>query len=104
MPRTSIIVLDEDDFKKVPVKTAHSINILGFVESQEIESIYYLNSHYLEPEELGVKPFCFTKRGINQDQPRRHSQGYLPKARASLCLKTVRQHYGRCIRCTIRMK
>lgn len=52
------IVLNDDDFKKVPVKTSHSINITGFVESKEIDSIYYHSSHYLEPEELGVKPFA----------------------------------------------
>lgn len=55
------IVLDENDFKKVPVKTAHSINILGFVEAQNIDSIYYQNSHYIEPEELGAKPFALLK-------------------------------------------
>jgi DNA end-binding protein Ku len=52
------IVLSEDDFKKVPVKTSHSINIEGFVESQDVDSIYYQSSHYLEPEELGAKPFA----------------------------------------------
>lgn len=64
--KDQFIVLDEDDFKKVPVKTAHSINILGFVESQEIESIYYLSSHYLEPEELGVKPFSLLKEVLTK--------------------------------------
>jgi DNA end-binding protein Ku len=60
------IVLDENDFKKVPVKTAHSINILGFVEEQHINSIYYQNSHYIEPEELGAKPFALLKEVLMQ--------------------------------------
>jgi DNA end-binding protein Ku len=55
------IVLDETDFKKVPVKTAHSINIQGFVNAQDIDSIYYQNSHYIEPEDLGAKPFALLK-------------------------------------------
>jgi DNA end-binding protein Ku len=55
------IVLDENDLKKVPVKTAHSISILGFVEARDIDSIYYQNSHYIEPEELGAKPFALLK-------------------------------------------
>ena len=55
------IVLEEKDFKKVPVKTAHSISILGFAEAREIDSIYYQNSHYIEPEELGAKPFALLK-------------------------------------------
>jgi len=51
------IILDEEDFKKVLIKSAHSINIFGFVTEQEIDPKYYQNSHYLEPESLGAKPF-----------------------------------------------
>jgi DNA end-binding protein Ku len=58
------IVLDGDDFKKVPVKTAHSINILGFVSAQEIDPLYFQNSHYLEPETLGVKPFSLLNSAL----------------------------------------
>jgi DNA end-binding protein Ku len=58
------ITLDEEDFKKVPVKTAHSINIQGFVAAQEIDPIYYQNSHYLEPETLGAKPFSLLNSAL----------------------------------------
>jgi DNA end-binding protein Ku len=56
--KEQFIVLSEEDFHKVPLKTSHSINIEAFVESQDIDSIYYQNSHYLEPEDLGAKPFA----------------------------------------------
>jgi DNA end-binding protein Ku len=55
------IVLEEKDFEKVPVRTAHSIDIQAFVSSKEIDPIYYQNSHYLEPEELGAKPFAMLR-------------------------------------------
>ena len=55
------IVLEEDDFKKVPVRTTHSIDIIGFARVEEIDIIYYSDSHYLEPEELGVKPFILLR-------------------------------------------
>jgi DNA end-binding protein Ku len=64
--KDQFIVLDENDFKKVPVKTAHSINILGFVEARDIDSIYYQNSHYIEPEDLGAKPFALLKEVLIQ--------------------------------------
>jgi DNA end-binding protein Ku len=51
------VTLTEDDFKKVPIKTSHAVNILSFVEAREIDPVYYYGSHYLEPEELGAKPF-----------------------------------------------
>jgi DNA end-binding protein Ku len=55
------VVFEEDDFNKVPVRTTHSIDIVGFVNAKEIDTIYYSGSHYLEPEELGVKPFYLLK-------------------------------------------
>ena len=58
------VVLDERDFEKVPVKTSHAIDILGFVEAKEIDPIYYYGVHYLEPEELGVKPFQLLREAL----------------------------------------
>jgi DNA end-binding protein Ku len=55
------VIFEADDYEKVPVKTAHSIDISGFVDAKEIDTIYYAGSHYLEPEELGVKPFTLLK-------------------------------------------
>jgi DNA end-binding protein Ku len=60
------IVLDEADFQKIPVKTAHSIGILGFVAAQEIDPLYYQNSHYIEPESLGVKPFSLLNSALTR--------------------------------------
>jgi len=59
--RRQYLVMDESDFEKVPVKTAHSINIAGFADAAEVDPIYYHNSYYLEPEELGTKPFALLR-------------------------------------------
>ena len=58
------VVLEDKDFENVPVKTQHAINITGFVESKEIDPIYFRGSHYLEPDELGVKPFLLLREAL----------------------------------------
>jgi DNA end-binding protein Ku len=55
------VVFDDDELDKVPVKSTHSIDITGFVRGEDIDAIYYDGSHYLEPEELGLKPFFLLK-------------------------------------------
>jgi DNA end-binding protein Ku len=60
------VVIEESDFEKVPVKTAHTIDIHAFVEAKEIDPIYYYGSHYLEPEELGAKPFALLREALRQ--------------------------------------
>jgi DNA end-binding protein Ku len=55
------VVFEEDELDRVPVRTTHSIDIIGFVKAGEIDTIYYSGSHYLEPEELGLKPFLLLR-------------------------------------------
>ena len=64
--RRQYLVMDESDFEKVPVKTAHAVDILGFVETAEVDPIYYHNSYYLEPEELGAKPFALLREVLTK--------------------------------------
>jgi DNA end-binding protein Ku len=60
------VVLEEKDFEKVPVKTTHSIDIQAFVAAKEIDPIYFQSSHYLEPEELGAKPFAMLREILHK--------------------------------------
>jgi DNA end-binding protein Ku len=60
------VVLSEADFENVPVKTSHAINILGFIEAKELNPIYYAGVHYLEPEELGVRPFQLLREALEK--------------------------------------
>ncbi len=62
------IVLSDGDFDKVPIKTSHAIEILGFVEAKEIDPIYYYGVHYIEPEELGAKPFRLLREALVKTQ------------------------------------
>lgn len=56
------VVLEDRDLDNVPIKTVHAIDIQAFVSSQEIDPMYYYGLHYVEPEELGVKPFSLLRR------------------------------------------
>ena len=58
------VVLNEADFEKVPIKTAHSIDIVTFVEDSSIDPAYYYGIHYLEPEALGAKPFQLLREAL----------------------------------------
>lgn len=62
--RDRYLVFKESDFDKINVKSTHAIEIVGFVKAEEIDPIYYYGSHYLEPEELGVKPFSLLREAL----------------------------------------
>ena len=60
------VVLDESDFEKVPIKSSHAIDIQCFIDAKEIDPVYYYGSHYIEPEELGVKPFQLLRQALEK--------------------------------------
>lgn len=64
--KEQFVVLDDSDFEKVPIRTSHAIDILGFVDAQEIDPLYYYGSHYIEPEELGAKPFQLLREALQK--------------------------------------
>jgi len=47
------VIFDEDDFNKVPVKTTHSIDIIGFVKAKEIDTIYTTTAIILSRKNRG---------------------------------------------------
>ncbi len=62
--KNQYVVLSNSDFEKVPVKTSHAIDIIGFVDEKAIDPMYFYGLHYLEPEELGAKPFQLLREAL----------------------------------------
>ncbi len=52
------VVLDDEDFDNVPVSTTRTIEIMEFVSLEDIDPILYQKTYYLEPEDVGMKPFA----------------------------------------------
>jgi DNA end-binding protein Ku len=51
------VILTDEDLDAVPVESTRNIDIAQFVESREIDPIYYKKSYYLGPEEAGLKAY-----------------------------------------------
>jgi DNA end-binding protein Ku len=60
------VVLTEDDFSKLPLPSKHTIDLAGFVKADAIDPIYYEKSYYLEPDEVGLKPFVLLMRALQK--------------------------------------
>ncbi|HEX5369354.1 MAG TPA: Ku protein [Dehalococcoidia bacterium] len=58
------VVMEEEDFEKVPVNTTHTIDIEAFVSLDEIDPVLYQKTYYLEPDEIGLKPFALLMRAL----------------------------------------
>jgi DNA end-binding protein Ku len=61
------VVLEDEDFDAVPVESSHAIDILQFVDLDEIDPLYFQKSYYLVPAESGIKPYTLLRKAMSED-------------------------------------
>ena len=61
------VVLEDEDFDAVPVESSRAIDIIQFVDVEDIDPIYYQKSYYLVPEETGVKAYTLLREAMSED-------------------------------------
>ncbi len=60
------VILDDEDFEKLPLASKHTIELAAFVDARQIDPTYYEKSYYLEPAEVGVKPYALLLRALEE--------------------------------------
>ena len=61
------VVMTDDDFEAVPVKSSRAIDIVQFVEFDQIDPVLFKKSYYLIPEETGAKAYALLREAMRQD-------------------------------------
>jgi len=61
------IVLTDEDFDSVPVESSRAIDIVQFVDLEEIDPMLYKKSYYLVPDETGAKAYALLREAMSQD-------------------------------------
>ena len=58
------VVLDADDFVAADAKKTKTIEILNFVNESEIDTMYYEQPYYLEPDKYGAKAYALLRDAL----------------------------------------
>ncbi len=61
------VTLTDEELEALPVPTARSIEIERFVESEQIDPIYFQRSYYLVPDGTGLKAYHLLREAIGDD-------------------------------------
>jgi DNA end-binding protein Ku len=62
------VIMEPEDFDKVPVDTTRTIEITDFVPARQIDPIHYQKTYYLEPEKVGGKPFALLREVLKDSE------------------------------------
>ncbi|MFE9750000.1 Ku protein [Saccharothrix saharensis] len=61
-----VVVLDAEDFDKLPINTDHAIDVLEFVPVDEVDPIYFQKSYYLEPDKAATRPYVLLRTALER--------------------------------------
>lgn len=62
------VVLDDQDFKAASKAKSDSLEILEFIDEDAIDSIYFEQPYYLEPDKGGVKSYALLRDAMKADR------------------------------------
>ena len=57
-------MLTDEDFADLPLTTSRTIDVLEFVQQDEVDPIYFEKTYYLEPEKTGVRPYVLLRDAL----------------------------------------
>jgi DNA end-binding protein Ku len=60
------VVLDPEEIDAAKPESSTTIDIGDFVEANEIDPVYFEKSYFLEPTDVGAKPFSLLKRALEE--------------------------------------
>ena len=62
------VEIDDEDIKKVAPKTAKVMEILEFVNADQVDPIYLESSYYVAPDEGGEKPYALLFQALRESK------------------------------------
>ena len=62
------VILDPEEIDAAKPESSTTIDIGDFVLSEEIDPVYFEKSYFLEPTEVGAKPFSLLKRALEETE------------------------------------
>jgi DNA end-binding protein Ku len=62
------IEITDEDLEGLPVPSKHTIELTSFVKQADIDPVYFERTYYLEPEQVGAKPYALLMRALKTKQ------------------------------------
>jgi DNA end-binding protein Ku len=58
------VVLTDEDFKRADVEATRTVDILDFVDADEVDMMYFEKPYYLQPDRGGEKPYVLLREAL----------------------------------------
>jgi DNA end-binding protein Ku len=66
LPNGQVIVLGDEDFERLPLSSSREIDVLSFVDVDDVDPIQLSRCYYCEPIGSGVKPYVLLREALRR--------------------------------------
>jgi len=66
--KDSYVEITDEDLEALPLPSKHTIELTSFVQQVEIDPVYFERTYFLEPEQIGAKPYALLLRALKTKQ------------------------------------
>jgi Ku protein len=64
LPDGQVVILTDEDFDQMPLSTRREIDVLQFVDQDEIDPIQFEKTYYLEPDGPATRPYVLLRDAL----------------------------------------
>ncbi|SDX82632.1 DNA end-binding protein Ku [Modestobacter sp. DSM 44400] len=64
LPDGQLVVLTDADLDELPLGTKHEIEVLQFVDQDQIDPIHFEKTYYLEPDGVATRPYVLLRTAL----------------------------------------
>jgi DNA end-binding protein Ku len=64
LPSGEVVILTDEDFEDLPLSTRREIEVLEFVDQDEIDPIMFEKTYYLEPDGPAARPYVLLRDAL----------------------------------------
>ncbi|MEU2350633.1 Ku protein [Modestobacter sp. NPDC049651] len=64
LPDGQLVVLTDEDFDELPLTTTREIEVLQFVDQEQIDPIHFEKTYYLEPDGVATRPYVLLRTAL----------------------------------------
>lgn len=60
-----MVILESEDFENLPLSSSKSVEVVQFVNTDDIDPTYFERTYFLEADGPGAKPYVLLRRALN---------------------------------------
>ena len=64
LPDGQLVILTDEDFEELPLSTRREIDVLEFVDQDQIDPIHFEKTYYLEPDGPATRPYVLLRDAL----------------------------------------